>query len=66
MAKENYSNGKVFRNMDEFERAFFPETYRKKQQEELESNPKKFGKHLAKDFLDGVREGLKEIVAIEQ
>ena len=64
MAKEDYSNNEAFRSMDEFERTFFPETYMKKQQEELESDPEKFGKHLADDFLNGFRELLE--IAIEQ
>ena len=56
---ENSGEGgkrRVYRSMMEVEREFFPNSYKKKLEEERSKEPGEFGTGLAKEILEKIRE----------
>lgn len=58
MEKNEGSSKRVFRSMAEIEREFFPNSYKKKLEEEKKKEPGAFGRELAKEILEKIREEL--------
>jgi hypothetical protein len=45
---------KYIQSMREFKQTYFPKIVKREEQKELESDPKLFGEHLAKQFISGL------------
>ena len=50
---------KEYRSIMDFERKFFPKAHEEARLRETQQDPESFGKGLAQDFLDGVRQKLR-------
>ena len=54
------TNKKVFRTMAAIEKEFFPNSYKKKLEEEEKNKPEVFGTRLAKEIMEEIRRKLRE------
>jgi hypothetical protein len=58
MEKKNKQGKRVYRSMMEFEKEFFPTSYKQKLEEQKNKDPSTYGTGLAMELLENIRERL--------